>query len=133
MSHPPTPSASPNTVLIADDERLVRAAMAGQLRAAGFAVLEAESGEEAVTLYFERQDEIVGLVLDLSMPASRGEVALGLIRGVTPDLPVILATGAIPEVEVRHRPIGEPEVSVMLKPFEGTALVHEMRRLIARR
>lgn len=120
----------PNTVLIVDDEPLVRAAMAGQMRAVGFAVLEAENGEDAVTRYFEHQAEIIGLVLDLNMPGSRGEVALAIIRGVSPNLPVILATGAIPEVDVRHRPFGEPEVTVMLKPFEGSAIVRELQRLL---
>jgi CheY-like chemotaxis protein len=119
-----------NTILIVDDEPLVRAAMAGQMRAAGFAVLEAENGEDAVTQYLEHQAEIVALVLDLNMPGSRGEVALGIIRGVSPDLPVILATGAIPEADVRQRPIGEPEVKVMLKPFDGSAIVRELKLLL---
>lgn len=131
--HAPRSSDSttpPNTVLIVDDEPLVRAAMAGQLEAAGFDVLQATNGADAVTQYFQHQGAIVAMVLDLMMPESRGEVALGIIRGVSPNLPVIVATGALPEVDVRYRPMGEAEVKVLLKPFDGVVVVREILRMI---
>jgi CheY-like chemotaxis protein len=125
------PRRTPNTVLIVDDEPLVRAAMSLQLSSAGFDVVEAKSGADAVTQYFRRQREIVAMVLDLVMPESRGEVALGIIRGVAPHLPVIVATAARPDPDVRHRPVGEAEVKVLMKPFDGRIVVEELRRLIA--
>ena len=123
----PTP---PNTILVVDDEPFVRAVVARQLQAAGFEVIEAENGADAVTQFFRHQTTIVGMVLDIMMPESRGEVALSIIRGVAPNLPVIVATGTEPEADVRYRPVGEPEVTVLIKPLEGSTLVRELRRLI---
>jgi len=119
-----------NTILVVDDEPFVRAVVARQLEAAGFDVIEAENGADAVTQCFRHQTAIIGMVLDLMMPESRGEVALSIIRGVAPELPVIVATGTEPESDVRYRPVGEPEVTVLIKPLEGALLVRELRRLI---
>jgi CheY-like chemotaxis protein len=129
----PISKSSANAVLVVDDEPMVREALALQLAAEGFDVLEAGSGAEAVTVFFRHQASIVALVLDLVMPASRGEVALGIIRGVVPELPVIVATASRPQMDVRDRPRGEAEVKVLMKPFEGQVIVRELRRLIAAR
>ena len=123
--------AEPNTVLIVDDEAFVRTVVARQLKAAGFEVIEAESGGDAVTQFFRHQAEVIAMVLDIMMPESRGEVALSIIRGVAPNLPVIVATGTEPDADVRYRPAGEPEVKVLIKPIEGSTIVRELRRLIA--
>lgn len=119
-----------NTVLVVDDEPFVRAVVARQLKGAGFEVIEASNGADAVTQFFRHQTTIVGMVLDIMMPESRGEVALSIIRGVAPNLPVIVATGTEPDADVRFRPVGEPEVTVLIKPLEGATLVRELRRLI---
>ena len=124
---PPSP---PNTILVVDDEPFVRAVVARQLTAAGFDVIEAGNGADAVTQFFRNQTAIVGMVLDIMMPESRGEVALSIIRGVAPNLPVIVATGTVPDVDVRFRPVGEPEVKVLIKPIEGSVIVRELQRLI---
>ena len=130
-SHGDASPIPPNAVLVVDDEPFVRAVVARQLTTAGFEVIEAENGADAVTKFLRDRASIVGMVLDLMMPESRGEVALSLIRGVAPDLPVIVATGSQPEPDVRYRPVGEPEVTVLIKPLEGSVLVRELRRLIA--
>jgi CheY-like chemotaxis protein len=124
------PPMIPNTVLIVDDEPFVRAVVARQLTTAGFDVVEAGNGADAVTQFFRHQPMVVGMVLDLMMPESRGEVALSIIRGVAPNLPVIVATGTQPDADVRYRPVGEPEVTVLIKPLDGSTLVRELRRLI---
>jgi CheY-like chemotaxis protein len=124
------PTIFPKTVLVVDDEPIMRAVVARHLKAAGFDVIEAVNGEDAVRKFLRDQMSIVGMVLDLMMPGSRGEVALSLIRGVAPQLPVIVATGTEPEPDVRYRPVGEPEVTVLIKPLEGSVLVRELRRLI---
>lgn len=127
QSEAPIPS---NTVLVVDDEPVVRTLITRHLSDAGFDVIQAENGSDAVAQFFQHQARIVGLVLDLMMPGSRGEVALSMIRAVAPDLPVIIATGTQPEDDVRYRPVGEPEVSVLLKPIEASVLVGELQRLI---
>ena len=56
-----------------DDEEMVRTLASRMVEHAGFTVLTANDGEEAVRLYRQHQDEIVCVLLDLTMPKMNGE------------------------------------------------------------
>ena len=81
------------TVLVVDDERLVREMAANMLKGLGYAVLLASDGVEAVAIHQARAATIDCILLDLSMPNLSGREALTRIREVDPDTPVLLWTG----------------------------------------
>lgn len=70
------------TVLIVDDEPLVRMTIADMLRLGGFNVLEAASGTEALAV-----------VSDIRMPVMDGVDLLHRVRAVHPEMPIVLVSG----------------------------------------
>jgi signal transduction histidine kinase/CheY-like chemotaxis protein len=81
------------TVLLVDDEEMVRDMSNDMLKRLGFTVLEAKDGIEAVELFREHQDEIRCVLCDLTMPRMNGWETLTALRHLAPDIPVILASG----------------------------------------
>jgi len=87
----PAPTAT-GTILIVDDEELVRTLAAKILLRAGFRVVTAEDGLAALEIL--RQNPAVdGVLLDLTMPRMSGEEAFPEIRRLRPDVPIVLASG----------------------------------------
>lgn len=80
------------TILLVDDEPLVRQATAAMLIDAGYEVIEAESGVEAVAIA-NAGASLDALVTDFAMPTMTGFAAAEAIRSVHPNLPVLLITG----------------------------------------
>jgi DNA-binding response OmpR family regulator len=78
------------TVLVVDDERGPRLALQLVLQRQ-YRVLTAESGEEALEIL--RSEPVDAVTLDLKMPGLAGQNTLSLIRGIDPNLPVIIITG----------------------------------------
>jgi signal transduction histidine kinase/ActR/RegA family two-component response regulator len=82
-----------DTVLLVEDEEMVRKITADTLRHAGFAVLEAKDGVEAVEIFRQHQDEINCVLSDLMMPRMDGWETLAAIRNLSPDIPFVLSSG----------------------------------------
>lgn len=78
------------TVLVVDDEPSQRQLFAESVRQLGFAVIEAGSGEEAVAIASRQSPDLV--LLDVRLPGISGLQALGQIREMRPELPVLLIT-----------------------------------------
>ncbi|MHB8772483.1 MAG: nuclear transport factor 2 family protein [Syntrophales bacterium] len=81
------------TVLLVEDEEMVRDTAAAMLEHLGFSVLSARDGIEAVELFRRHEDEIRCVLCDLTMPRLSGWETLAALRGIAPDIPVILASG----------------------------------------
>jgi CheY-like chemotaxis protein len=92
----PAPVAPPGrseTILLADDNAMLRKLAATFLRRNGFQVLLAEDGQEAVEVYRKERDHIDLVVLDLIMPRLSGQDALRELRQTDPDIRVVFASG----------------------------------------
>ncbi len=81
------------TILVVDDEEIVRNAAQRMIEHAGFSVLTARDGEEAIGVYRLHQSDIVGVILDLTMPKMNGEETLKELRIINSSVPVILSSG----------------------------------------
>jgi signal transduction histidine kinase/CheY-like chemotaxis protein len=81
------------TVLVADDEKRVRRVTRRLLTKAGFEVLEARDGAEAVELFRAKRDDIDAVLLDVSMPRLSGTDALAQIHELCPEMPAVLMSG----------------------------------------
>jgi DNA-binding response OmpR family regulator len=87
-------------VLVADDEEDIRALVAFRLQRAGYDVITAANGEEALLLATTRLPDLV--VLDMMMPKATGLEVTRSLRGhdTTKDIPVILLTARAQEADV---------------------------------
>ncbi|MBL8972944.1 MAG: PAS domain S-box protein [Myxococcales bacterium] len=80
-------------VLVADDEPGVRTVARRVLERAGYTVCVAGDGREAVAVFTARADEIVAVLLDMTMPLLRGDEVYRELRKVRADVPVVLTSG----------------------------------------
>lgn len=80
------------TVLLVDDDALVRETVAGFLADHGYEVLTAEHGREALAI-LSRSAGVAAVILDIMMPEMEGIEALREIRKGWPKLPVIMISG----------------------------------------
>lgn len=84
---------SGGTVLLVDDEELVRSVTSAMLRGLGYSVLGAAGGAEAVAELGKHPAEIRLVLCDLSMPGMNGWETLTALRALVPGIPVILSSG----------------------------------------
>jgi CheY-like chemotaxis protein len=119
-------------ILFADDEELIRDLGRDAFERMGFTVLTAADGREAVEVYQARAAEIDLVLLDLSMPRMDGAEALAALRGLNPDVRVVLTSGYSRE-EVAARFAGLGLAGVLQKPFTMVALRETMAALMPAR
>jgi CheY-like chemotaxis protein len=120
-------------VLVVDDDPLVREVVARQLTVAGFRVLRAESGAEALALV-TTGERIDALVTDLSMPGLDGPTVIREVQGRIPGLPSVLLTGYVEEDAAAALSGAANETFTLLrKPFSGQVLAVRLRALLAAR
>jgi CheY-like chemotaxis protein len=93
----PDPAAKQPTVLVVEDEILIRLMIAEELRADGFAVIEAVSADEAEAVLHSTAS-IDLLFTDVRMPGRMNGVALAeRARSLRPDLKIIVTSGQAPD------------------------------------
>jgi len=80
------------TILVIDDETLVRESMAVYLEDSGFNVIQAVDGKQGVILFAKHRPDLV--LCDLRMPEMDGMAVLDEISKVSPDTPIIIVSGA---------------------------------------
>ena len=117
-------------VLVIDDEELVRRTARAALERYGYSVLEAEDGERGVGLFQKRADEVVIVLLDMTMPVMSGAETFRHLRAVRPDVKVILSSG-YDESETMRRFNATGLAGFLQKPYTGVRLAEAIRSILA--
>ena len=127
---PPTRAAAPGheTILVAEDEAVVREMVTAALERLGYRVVVASTGEEAVRLIDRLGDEIDLLLSDVVMPGMSGPDLLDRARRTRPDLRAIFMSGYTALSMGRPIPDG---VTLLEKPFSGARLDEVVRETLA--
>jgi DNA-binding response OmpR family regulator len=118
-------------VLVADDEEDIRALVAFRLKRAGYEVITAADGEEALLLATTRLPDLA--VLDMMMPKATGLEVTHSMReqAATKDIPVILLTARAQEVDVQ-RGFEAGADDYVKKPFSPQDLQARVHALLER-
>jgi PAS domain S-box-containing protein len=119
------------TVLVVDDEELVRAMSTATLKRFGYTVLTAANGQEAVDIFRLHADEITAVLLDLTMPIMSGEDAFLQIRQIRPQVPVIVSSG-YNQVEAVRRFTSESFAAFIQKPYTAIQLARTLKRVLGK-
>ena len=114
------------TLLVAEDEEIVRMFMKKILERAGYKVIIADNGEDAVARFREHDD--ISLVLsDVVMPRKNGKEMLDEIRKIKPGIKVVFISGYAADV-MQKKGIVEEGTEFITKPFNKKRSVAESTR-----
>jgi signal transduction histidine kinase/CheY-like chemotaxis protein len=128
----PEPWRASGTLLVVDDEEGVRELARDALERAGFRVLCARDGREALELFERHADEIRLVLLDRTMPTTGGEETFEGIRALRPQARVILVSGYSRE-RASERFRGKGLDGFLEKPFLPATLLERVREVLERR
>jgi PAS domain S-box-containing protein len=123
---PPEPAA--RTVLLVEDEPLVRQIVRRSLVQAGYLVLEAGDGEDALAVMAEFDGPLDAIVTDMMMPGMSGRVLTDLLRTSHPHLGVVYISGYT-ESELGDEAALDEEHVFLQKPFSNRQLLTAVARV----
>jgi PAS domain S-box-containing protein len=127
----PQPSSGHETLLLVEDESVIRSAMRHSLEHLGYQVLEAADGRDALALC-ERPDQPVDvLVTDVVMPHMNGPELVERARRVRPNLRVLYMSGYADRALI-HQGMRDPDTSFLQKPFAPETLGRKIREVLDR-
>lgn len=120
------------TILIVDDEELVREVNSILIEENGGKVLLANDGEEGLTVFSENKSEIDVVLLDFSMPRRNGYELYLEIKKLKPEVPVIMASGlgVIPEVQ---NLVSAGELQFISKPYHEAQLMSAIKQALVKK
>jgi len=126
----PALPAPGGTVLVVDDEDIVRVVVTRMLQRLGYRPLTARDGYEALEAFRANREDIVAVLLDLTMPRMDGEEACRELRRVDPQVPIVIASG-YSEQEVAERFATHRISGFIQKPYRLETLAARLRAALA--
>jgi len=118
------------TILLVDDEQIVRTVLKTLIESLGFSVITATDGLEAVDLFRKNRDKIKLVLMDMTMPRMNGIDAFNEMAEITPGVKVIILSGHSAE-STAHEMINLGIVKVLQKPVTISVLAAAIREIIA--
>ncbi len=120
LSEGPPPEQPGGTVLVVDDEGLLRRAACQIIEHFGYKALEAVDGRAAIETLKARPEGVDIVLLDMTMPGLSGEETFQELRRIRPDVAVVLSSG-FNEVEATRR-FGGEITAFLQKPYTAEQL-----------
>lgn len=122
----PTPAASRRRILLVDDDCTVRDSLDAVLASEGYAVIQAENGQQALDLADTSAPDLV--LLDLNMPVKNGWDTFEELTREHPFLPVIIVTARPNQF---FTALGAGAGALLEKPMDMKALLHSIDKLLS--
>jgi CheY-like chemotaxis protein len=126
---PVFPAGGTETVLLAEDDADVRKVTRTMLQRAGYTVIEAADGVEALNKFREYQDRIHLVILDVIMPRMNGKAVYDELRKLRPDIKTLFTSGHTGDV-IHKKGIIEEGMSFLSKPASLTELLQKVRDVL---
>jgi PAS domain S-box-containing protein len=126
QEHPRTGS---ETILLAEDDENVRELFGYALERAGYTVLTAINGEEAVRVFRSCGRPIDLVMFDLVMPKMNGKLAMEVIQQIQPDIKGLFISGYAPE-NIQQKDLLDLNKELLLKPASPKELLQTVRRIL---
>ena len=117
------------TILLAEDDVVVRQLARDMLEGVGYTVHEACDGEEAIQLFDTHGESISLALLDVIMPKVVGKAVFDHIRSVRKETPVLFASGYSADISIGNLPSKE-RVGFIQKPYRRDALLEKIREVL---
>jgi CheY-like chemotaxis protein len=120
------------TILLSEDDTLVRSTVAGMLRRAGYHVVEASNGTEALQICEHSSADIALVITDVIMPRMNGRELADRLHILKPTLRVLYISGYSENVVV-HQGMVDSGINYLQKPFTAEMLLPKVREVLNRR
>lgn len=117
------------TILLAEDDELVRNMAVAILQHVGYEVIVASDGDDAITKYRNHAGKINLILFDLVMPKKHGKEAYDEIRKIKPDIKVLFTSGYIPEIN-RQKKLSDSNAFFIFKPYLPSVLLQKVRNIL---
>jgi|GEM_PF-287597 len=117
------------TVLVVDDEEMIRVLCEAVLHRLGFRTLQAVDGEDAMRVFQAHVSEISAVVMDLTMPLMDGATAFKKMLQIKPDVKVILSSGYCEHDATKNLAEFSP-AGFLQKPYSLKSLKAELERVL---
>ena len=116
--------------MVVDDQPAVRLAATRILEGAGFDVVMASDGHEALAIFEEKRDKVRVVILDLSMPGLDGEETLLALRQIDPEVRVVLSSGYDPQATIARFDPSQRPAAFVQKPYRSDELLYRVREAL---
>ena len=126
---PAAPGPGTETVLLVDDEPMIRNLGKATLERHGYRVLLAGDGTEAIAVYRKQADQIAVVVMDLTMPLMTGQEAARELWKLDPDVKVLFASGYSADA-FGTEPTAAWVVGFLQKPYHPDELAAAVRAAV---
>ncbi len=129
VGNPVEPSRDFETILVVEDEEIVRELVCEVLNQQGYHVLCASNGREALKMAGEYTGRIDLLLTDVIMPQMNGHELSALLVARRPDLKVLYVSG-YSDNDIGHHGVLDAEVELLEKPFSPLTLAQKIREML---
>lgn len=126
---PPVSRGGTETILYAEDDATIREMLDEILTGAGYTVIAAHDGEDAIHKFIENKDKIHLLVLDVIMPKKSGKEAYDAIKQMRSDIKVLFISGYTADM-IQKRGVMEENVNFLCKPVTPNNLLQKVRDVL---
>ena len=126
-----TLKSSQATILLVDDEELLRLALAKILRRHGLSIIEAGDGSAAMEVMRARRDEIDLLLLDITLPGTSSRLVYEEAKRIKPELPVIIISAK--SEEMAGASLATSVENFLRKPFLSADLIEKIQKILTSR
>ena len=114
-------------ILVAEDEEAMRELVIDVLEYAGYSVIAANNGVEAIEIFKKMKDEIGLVILDMSMPEMDGDETFRVLKKIGMGVPLFLSSGYIKE---EKKLLDEGVAGFIGKPYRIEDLVEKVRSVL---
>ncbi len=118
------------TILLVDDEEMVRSSTSRLLQRLGYEVVQASNGMEAVEIFSDQANSISVVILDMAMPIMGGAEAFRRLKQMVPDVRVVIFSGFSADAKI-DRLMEDGALDFIQKPFLPERLAAVVARAMA--
>ena len=125
------PRGRSETILIAEDDEILRKLADSVLGEFGYIVILAEDGDDAIEKFKSRKDDIRLVILDMLMPGKNGKEVYDAIKALNPDIRVLFASGYAADI-LDTKEMLNAQFDFVMKPLSPIDLLHKVREILDR-